>query len=239
MNQNSVPPTGGHPEQQPGPYAGQPGPYGQQMPQPAPPRRSWFARHKVLTVVGALIVIGGVGSALGGGGGDTPAAAPTGTSTTAGNDASKGEKKDDAKKDEKPAKDEKKDPGVGDKVRDGKFEFVVTKVSDGGTSIGPKGFAEKAQGRFVLVRVDVTNIGKEPQYFFGDNQTVYDSEDREFAADTTAAIYLDDSSSFIEEINPGNTVKGTLVFDLPKGVDPARIELHDSMFSSGVVVDLR
>ncbi|QIK84860.1 DUF4352 domain-containing protein [Sanguibacter sp. HDW7] len=216
------------------------------MPQPAPPRLSWFARHKVLTVVGALVVLGVVGNALGGGGDDTPAAAPTATSTTtAGGDATKDEKpkddatKDDASKEEKPAKDEKKDPGVGDTVRDGKFEFVVTKVSDGGTSIGPKGFAEKAQGRFVLVHVDVTNIGKEPQYFFGDNQTVYDSEDREFSADTTAAIYLEDSSSFIEEINPGNTVEGTLVFDLPKGVGAERIELHDSVFSGGVVVDLR
>ena len=92
--------------------------------------------------------------------------------------------------------------------------------------------------RTARVRVDVTNIGDEPQYFFGDNQSVFDANDRKFAADTTAAIYLEDSSSFIEEINPGNTVKGTLVFDLPKDVDPTRIELHDSAFSGGVVVDL-
>src|SRR5699024_6951901 len=170
-------------------------------------------------------------------------AAPTTVSTHAENYPSDDEKiekqkiekpKDEKPKDEKPADPAPKSPGVGDKVRDGKFEFTVVKVSDGGTSIGPKGFAEKAQGRFVLVRVDVTNIGDEPQYFFGDNQSVFDAKDRKFAADTTAAIYLEDSSSFIEEINPGNTVKGTLVFDLPKDVDPTRIELHDSAFSGGV-----
>lgn len=261
MNENhdAVPQAGGpqQPAGQPGPYSqpgpygqqgayGQPGPYGAPVPPAAPPQRSWFARHKVLTGIGVLVALIVVGSALGGGGEDTPAAAPTTTAA-----ADDGSKDDDAKDDEpavdettqeKPKekpKEEPKQPGVGDKVRDGKFEFTVVEVSDGGTSIGPAGFAEKAQGRFVLVRVDVTNIGDEPQYFFGDNQSVFDAKDRKFAADTTAAIYLEDSSSFVEEINPGNTVEGTLVFDLPKDVEPERIELHDSVFSGGVVVDLR
>lgn len=44
---------------------------------------------------------------------------------------------------------------------------------------------------------------------------------------------------FLEEINPGNTVKGTLVFDMPKGTEPASIELHDSPFSDGITVQLR
>ena len=37
----------------------------------------------------------------------------------------------------------------------------------------------------------------------------------------------------------GNTVKGTLVFDMPKGTEPASIELHDSPFSDGITVQLR
>ncbi|RNG17955.1 hypothetical protein EEJ42_28625 [Streptomyces botrytidirepellens] len=61
----------------------------QSMPQPVPPqpRRSWFARHKVLTAIGALIgvcVIGGIASgggkdgedSGGSGGSDTAASAP-------------------------------------------------------------------------------------------------------------------------------------------------------------------
>ncbi|WP_328963496.1 DUF4352 domain-containing protein [Streptomyces virginiae] len=57
-------------------------------------------------------------------------------------------------------------------------------------------------------------------------------------ADTAAAIHLDGSESFLEQINPGNVLDGIVVFDIPKGADPARIELHDSMFSGGATVDL-
>ena len=57
-------------------------------------------------------------------------------------------------------------------------------------------------------------------------------------ADTEAAIYLKDSNTLYEEINPGNSLKGTLLFDVPKGIKPAKLELHDSAFSGGVDVRL-
>jgi uncharacterized protein DUF4352 len=47
-----------------------------------------------------------------------------------------------------------------------------------------------------------------------------------------------DSESFLTEINPGNSVNGILVFDVPQGLAPAAIELHESMFSSGALVTL-
>ncbi len=43
---------------------------------------------------------------------------------------------------------------------------------------------------------------------------------------------------FLNEINPGNQVNGIIVFDVPKDVQPTRIELHDSLFSGGVTVPL-
>jgi hypothetical protein len=47
---------------------------------------------------------------------------------------------------------------------------------------------------------------------------------------------MKDNDVFLKEINPGNSVKGTLVFDMPKDAKPATIEMHDSRFSGGVVV---
>jgi hypothetical protein len=47
-----------------------------------------------------------------------------------------------------------------------------------------------------------------------------------------------DSESFFTEINPGNSVDGVLVFDVPEGLSPTAIELHESMFSSGALVSL-
>ena len=53
---------------------------------PAPePKRSWFARHKILTGIGALVAVGIVASALNGGGGtgeSSAAASPAAQSTT-------------------------------------------------------------------------------------------------------------------------------------------------------------
>jgi len=90
----------------------------------------------------------------------------------------------------------------------------------------------------VLVTVNVTNVGDQPQSFIGGNAKLFDSAGREFSASTEAAIYLQDSNSLYEEINPGNTVTGTLVFDIPSAIALDRLELHDSMFSGGVTVKL-
>jgi hypothetical protein len=138
-----------------------------------------------------------------------------------------------------PAKVPAAGPGLGDKVRDGKFEFTVTKVRPGVASVGDSTFGKKAQGQFVLVSVTVSNIGEEPQTLVGDAQKLFDTQGREFSVDTEAAIYLAESNSIFEEINPGNSVKGTLLYDIPDGVKPVKLELHDSAFSGGVEVTLR
>ena len=39
-------------------------------------------------------------------------------------------------------------------------------------------------------------------------------------------------------INPGNAVDTAVVFDVPQGVQPAAIELHESMLSGGATVEL-
>ena len=49
---------------------------------------------------------------------------------------------------------------------------------------------------------------------------------------------LKDSNAFLNNINPGNLVKGILLFDVPKTFKLKAIELHDSVFSGGVTVAL-
>jgi hypothetical protein len=97
---------------------------------------------------------------------------------------------------------------------------------------------EKAQGQFCAVRLAVSNIGDEPQSLFADNQYAFDGKGRKFSANSMASMADGSSQVLWEEINPGNAVKGTVYFDLPKGAKPASLELHDSMFSGGVKVRL-
>jgi Domain of unknown function (DUF4352) len=52
-------------------------------------------------------------------------------------------------------------------------------------------------------------------------------------------MYLEgDSHAFLEDINPGNSVNGIIVFDIPKDATIVKLELHDSAFSGGVVVNV-
>lgn len=215
-------------------------------PAPVPPekQRSWFARHKVLTAILALLAFFALGSMLGGGDdAATPseaASSPAVELTSAPADAEAASEQPAQETPEAPAEEPADDlPGIGDAVRDGKFEFVVTGVEDGGTEVGDDFLRETAQGRFHLIHVTVTNIGDEAQSMFDSNQRVRDEQGRTFEANSMAGIHLDGNDLWINEINPGNSVKGTLVFDMPEGAIPVAIELHDSMFSGGVTVSLQ
>ena len=212
-------------------------------PEPPPKQQSWFARHKVLTAILAVLALMVVVSALSGGDDETPTSqsAPTQSAEV----AEPADQPASEETTEEPAQEATEEPpaapdqaGIGDPVRDGKFEFVVTGVEDGGTEIGDDFLGETAQGRFHLVHLTVTNIGDEAQMMFDSNQRVRDEQGRTFDANSTAGIYLDGNELWLEDINPGNSVSGTLVFDMPDGASPLEIELHDSAFSGGVTVVL-
>lgn len=128
---------------------------------------------------------------------------------------------------------------IGDVVQDGSFTFTVTKVDTGLRTLGDSFLRSEAQGSYVLVHVTVTNVGSESEMFTSANQTLLDGQGREFDADAGAALLnVPDSQSFLTDINPGNSVEGVLVFDVPEDLSPAAIELHESMFSDGAVVSL-
>jgi hypothetical protein len=128
--------------------------------------------------------------------------------------------------------------GIGDPVKDGKFTFTVTKVTPGPHTIGDADLGKTAQGKYLFVYVTVANHGSEAQTFSGDEQKLL-SGGREYSADTEAAVYLPDAESLWTDINPGNTVKGIIIFDVPKSATPTAIVLHDSFFSGGVKVALK
>lgn len=211
--------------------------------------KRWFKKKRLMIPAGVVGVII-LGSALGSAGGDeptTPAAGSTTTSSPAETSsapsaspaaAATTSASPAATAAPKPAATKPAGPRVGSKVRDGKFEFVVSKVTCGIKSVGNEYLNTKAQGQFCRLDVSISNIGDEPQTMFADNQIAYDSKGRKFSADSEASIYDDKSEVLLEEINPGNTIKGRVYFDVPKNVKLAKVELHDSAFSDGVDVAL-
>ncbi|HEX5796764.1 MAG TPA: DUF4352 domain-containing protein [Candidatus Saccharimonadales bacterium] len=184
---------------------------------------NWFKRHKILTVILVLAVVGIIVSTTGGE-----------TSTTKTNNETSEPSGSSSNKQAKVAK-------LGEPARDGKFEFTVTKMSCGQKTIGNNEFTRTtAQGEFCIMDLRVKNIGNEPQTLFADNQYVYNTEGQKYSYDSDAVLSLDDTANvWLEEINPGNTVKGKLVFDVPKGTKVTKAELHDSTFSNGIEVNLK
>jgi hypothetical protein len=123
-------------------------------------------------------------------------------------------------------------------AKDGKFEFTVSKMKCGVDSVGGQ-FGEKAQGEFCLVSVSVTNVADTAETFNDSSQQAIDGKGKTYDVDSAAGTYANkDSSTFLESINPGNTVKGDLVFDVPEGTKLSAVVLHESMFTAGIKVPL-
>jgi hypothetical protein len=186
--------------------------------------KNWFGRHKVLTVIGIIVLLAVIGGVAGGG---------NKTNTNSGDS----KKTDTAKTENKPAATAK----LNEVARDGKFEFTVASVECGKASAGTNQYLTKqAQGQFCFVNVTIKNIGSEAQTFDSSSQYLYDAANSKFSADSTASLYANpEGSTFLNQINPGNSVSGILVFDLPKDKTPVTAELHDSAFSGGVKVSLQ
>ncbi|WP_263121067.1 DUF4352 domain-containing protein [Cellulomonas sp. RIT-PI-Y] len=224
-------PTGpsayGPPPQGPGqPMA----PYGQPTPPPVA-RKSWFAQHKILTGLGAVVVLIVVIAIAGGGGGDdgtTPGTAATQQAPATDDGAAQAPAEDVA-----PA-----EPGLNEPAADGTFSFVVTGVETGVAQVGGEYLTSQAQGQYTLVHLTVTNTGSEPQYMFASSQEATDAQGRTFSVDSTATIYAGETDAWASEINPGNQITGTLVFDIPADATLSTVTLHDSPFSGGVTVRL-
>lgn len=125
---------------------------------------------------------------------------------------------------------------VGQPVRDGNFEFVVTGIDRAPVVADPEfpDLQKAAAGEYVFVNMKVTNVGTEAQTFFASFNTLSDGS-TEFTSDDEAWIYLGNT---LADLNPGDSIETAVVFDVPVGTDPESIELHDGPFSEGVTVGL-
>lgn len=118
--------------------------------------------------------------------------------------------------------------GIGDTVESGAFAFTVTDVETGVEQVSDSSgvLTETPDGQFVIVSVTVENIGDQAGTFESSSQRLVDASDREHSTDVEAEI-TGDAESFLNQINPGNSVKGELIFDIPADAEPSHVELSD------------
>ena len=172
-------------------------------------------------------------------GGESAAPPPPSEESTAGEPTSNGSQPPG-----EPTSNGSQPPGfvpykIGEKATDDSYQFTVTKIKCGVSRVGDSYPDEKAQGQFCLVSLQVKNVGNDPINYSSENQTLVDTEGKNYSPDDNAWIYLD-SDPYVE-LNPDNTLKTIVPFDMPKKAKPDHLLLKAGVrgASDGVIVKLR
>jgi hypothetical protein len=130
------------------------------------------------------------------------------------------------------------DAGMNQPVRDAGLEFTVTGIECGIARVGSSAFGEDAQGQFCKILVTIKNIGNEAELWTDSNAYAYIAAGQKFET-SSASFYLEDlGNGFLENINPGNSVHGVLLYDIPQDQALVSVELHADFLSRGVTVKL-
>ena len=95
-----------------------------------------------------------------------------------------------------------------------------------------------ASGQFCLADVRATNVKRDARTLYEPFQKLVDSAGRKHSADITMRVVFRDQTIW-DKIQPGEQVRGTMVFDIPKNVSATALELHDGIASGGVTVRVR
>jgi hypothetical protein len=113
---------------------------------------------------------------------------------------------------------------------------VVNAVNCGMTTSGGS-LPSKPQGQFCAVNVAVTNQGTKAAIFDALDVKGFIG-DSKYEADAGASAMLN-PNTFLTTINPGNSIKATVLIDVPVGKQLDTVELHDSLFSTGTSVSVK
>lgn len=113
-------------------------------------------------------------------------------------------------------------------IPDGGFAtFTVDGLETGVPAVGEY-FIETAQGIYTIITVTVSNTSNRSIRFTTSQQHVRDASNRQFQVDDAATFMANDDTSWVNEVNPGNSVTVRLVFDMPRGVAATTISLRAS-----------
>lgn len=86
-------------------------------------------------------------------------------------------------------------------------------------------------GQRLTVHVDIKNVGKKPISVDRGYFQLVDAEDRTF--EPSDYVDVTSNSFFMETINPGMSLSGSVVFDIPTDVEEAALAMRDNMFDFG------
>ncbi|MFQ8705825.1 MAG: DUF4352 domain-containing protein [Thomasclavelia sp.] len=133
--------------------------------------------------------------------------------------SSNGETKKKEQKKDEPANEvteEKKEYKIGEVAKVGEVDYLINNV-EVTKQIGNEYVNTTAKDTFLIIDISITNNEKE-SLSVADTFFKLLNGENEYSADSTGAIYLNDSSIIFKKLNPGVTLQGKIVFDVPESV---------------------
>lgn len=107
------------------------------------------------------------------------------------------------------------------------------------TKMGASLFEKETTGKFIKVHLDITNKDKETKDIFSPRFKIEDNQGRRFDQLSDDMLYISDFIGFGEQLQPGLTVSGAVVFELPKDAEELKLIIAgDWLSETEVIVDL-
>jgi len=133
-----------------------------------------------------------------------------------------------------------KTAGLNTPIKVGSFEYTITGTKDAGTTVGSSPLSQTAQGTFVEVDLVVKNVGNSAATFLSNYVKLQDATGKTYDADPTATLYASpQQQAWLAAINPGNSVTGPILFDVPAGTTAVSVQVTDNVFSKGRTISLQ
>jgi uncharacterized protein DUF4352 len=129
--------------------------------------------------------------------------------------------------------------GMDQPVRDGAFQFTADGMQCGVHEIGPPDDYQAPTGQFCVITLTIKNVGTNPAIFADAIQKAYGTGGVWFGSDSEAAFYANpDPDIFFNDINPGNTVRALVVYDIPQSGHIVRLEVHENPTTRGAIIKI-
>ncbi len=184
-------------------------------------QRNWFVKHKILTGILVIILIVIISSSSGN------KNKGTNTVTTQGSNNKTTQTETIGK--------------IGDAVTANDLSFTATDISKA-KSLGSSYSKKEAQGTFNVITLTIKNTGKETVTIDSSMLKVIDSQGRKFdysiEGQTAKGLAQGKVDLFLQQVQPGLSVTGDIVFDLPDDATDLKLIVKGSMFGTEKQISL-
>lgn len=111
---------------------------------------------------------------------------------------------------------------------------TIAKVETGASRTGDDSSDESADGEFVIITLDIENVGTFSQTFYDDDHYLVDNKDRRFDWDKDATHDFNRGGRI--ELQPGFKARRIIVFDVPEGTNPVAMSFSPGFMTPHIIV---